>query len=82
MNEVNLRLNRERRFLVLLGVICLSLIGGALYMQIVLGEAPLSAVHPATLCAAVHCPVRIHRRGDARPYRCDRVRRAGSAQCP
>ncbi|AIS16488.1 disulfide bond formation protein B [Pseudomonas rhizosphaerae] len=41
MNEViNLRLNRERRFLVLLGVICLALIGGALYMQIVLGEAP------------------------------------------
>jgi disulfide bond formation protein DsbB len=40
MNEHMLRLNRERRFLVLLGVICLSLIGGALYMQIVLGEAP------------------------------------------
>ncbi|HEK1685999.1 TPA: disulfide bond formation protein B [Pseudomonas putida] len=40
MNEQTLRLNRERRFLVLLGVICLSLIGGALYMQVVLGEAP------------------------------------------
>ncbi|MBF8779513.1 disulfide bond formation protein B [Pseudomonas fulva] len=40
MNEPTSRLNRERRFLVLLGVICLSLIGGALYMQVVLGEAP------------------------------------------
>ena len=40
MNEQTSRLNRERRFLVLLGVICLALIGGALYMQIVLGEAP------------------------------------------
>ena len=40
MNEQTQRLNRERRFLVLLGVICLALIGGALYMQIVLGEAP------------------------------------------
>ncbi|WP_449429779.1 disulfide bond formation protein B [Pseudomonas putida] len=40
MNELTSRLNRERRFLVLLGVICLSLIGGALYMQVVLGEAP------------------------------------------
>ncbi|AQT96384.1 MULTISPECIES: disulfide bond formation protein B [Pseudomonas] len=35
-----LRLGRERRFLVLLGIICLALIGGALYMQVVLGEAP------------------------------------------
>ena len=35
-----MRLGRERRFLVLLGIICLALIGGALYMQIVLGEAP------------------------------------------
>lgn len=35
-----LYLNREKRFLVLLGIICLALIGGALYMQIVLGEAP------------------------------------------
>ncbi len=40
MNDQTSRLNRERRFLVLLGVICLALIGGALYMQIVLGEAP------------------------------------------
>ncbi|MGN8250048.1 disulfide bond formation protein B [Pseudomonas sp. Marseille-Q3773] len=40
MNEQTSRLNRERRFLVLLGLICISLIGGALYMQIVLGEAP------------------------------------------
>lgn len=40
MNEQTSRLNRERRFLVLLGVICLALIGGALYMQVVLGEAP------------------------------------------
>ncbi len=35
-----MRLGRERRYLVLLGIICLALIGGALYMQIVLGEAP------------------------------------------
>ena len=35
-----MRLGRERRFLVLLGIICLALIGGALYMQVVLGEAP------------------------------------------
>ena len=40
MNEQTSRLNRERRFLVLLGLICISLIGGALYMQVVLGEAP------------------------------------------
>jgi len=40
MNEQTSRLNRERRFLVLLGVICLALIGGAPYMQIGLGEAP------------------------------------------
>jgi len=40
MNDDMMRLGRERRFLVLLGVICLSLIGGALYMQVVLGEAP------------------------------------------
>ncbi|MFQ6573235.1 disulfide bond formation protein B [Pseudomonas sp. UM16] len=40
MNEQTSRLHRERRFLVLLGVICLALIGGALYMQVVLGEAP------------------------------------------
>jgi len=40
MSDETLKLNRERRFLVLLGVICLALIGGALYMQIVLGEMP------------------------------------------
>lgn len=40
MSEEMVRLGREKRFLVLLGVICLALIGGALYMQIVLGEAP------------------------------------------
>jgi disulfide bond formation protein DsbB len=40
MSEETMRLGRERRFLVLLGIICLALIGGALYMQIVLGEAP------------------------------------------
>lgn len=33
-------LTRERRFLVLLGIICLSMLGGALYLQVVLGEAP------------------------------------------
>ena len=40
MSDEMVRLGREKRFLVLLGVICLALIGGALYMQIVLGEAP------------------------------------------
>jgi len=40
MTDDTLRLGRERRFLVLLGLICLALIGGALYMQVVLGEAP------------------------------------------
>ena len=40
MTNDMLQLGREKRFLVLLGVICLALIGGALYMQIVLGEAP------------------------------------------
>jgi disulfide bond formation protein DsbB len=40
MSDEIMRLGRERRFLVLLGVICLALIGGALYMQVVLGEAP------------------------------------------
>ena len=40
MSEEMIRLGRERRFLVLLGIICLALIGGALYMQVVLGEAP------------------------------------------
>ncbi len=40
MSDVNTQLSREKRFLVLLGIICLALIGGALYMQIVLDEAP------------------------------------------
>src|SRR3990167_4573980 len=40
MSEETMRLGRERRYLVLLGIICLALIGGALYMQVVLGEAP------------------------------------------
>ncbi|WP_415757842.1 disulfide bond formation protein B [Pseudomonas sp. LT1P18] len=40
MSEETMQLGRERRYLVLLGIICLGLIGGALYMQIVLGEAP------------------------------------------
>jgi disulfide bond formation protein DsbB len=40
MSDDNLRLAREKRFLVLLGVICLALIGGALYLQIALDEAP------------------------------------------
>ncbi|QXI29511.1 disulfide bond formation protein B [Pseudomonas vanderleydeniana] len=40
MNDEMMRLGREKRFLVLLGGICLALIGGALYMQVVLGEAP------------------------------------------
>ena len=40
MTEDMMQLGREKRFLVLLGLICLALIGGALYMQIVLGEAP------------------------------------------
>ncbi|MET3457979.1 MULTISPECIES: disulfide bond formation protein B [Pseudomonas] len=40
MSEEMMRLGRERRYLVLLGLICLALIGGALYMQVALGEAP------------------------------------------
>lgn len=40
MIEETLRLGRERRFLIVLGLICLALIGGALYMQVALGEAP------------------------------------------
>jgi disulfide bond formation protein DsbB len=40
MSEETMRLGRERRYLVLLGIICLALIGGALYMQVALGEAP------------------------------------------
>jgi len=40
MSDNTMYLRREKHFLVLLGVICLALIGGALYMQVVLGEAP------------------------------------------
>ncbi|PVZ11212.1 MULTISPECIES: disulfide bond formation protein B [unclassified Pseudomonas] len=40
MRDEAVRLGRERRFLVLLGIICLALVGGALYMQIALGEMP------------------------------------------
>nr|WP_314491081.1 disulfide bond formation protein B [uncultured Pseudomonas sp.] len=40
MTHDTMRLGPEKRFLALLGLICLALIGGALYMQIVLGEAP------------------------------------------
>ncbi|EIK97652.1 disulfide bond formation protein B [Pseudomonas sp. M47T1] len=40
MSDVKMQLSREKRFLVLLGIICLTLIGGALYMQVVLEEAP------------------------------------------
>lgn len=40
MSDETMRLGRERRYLVLLGIICLALIGGALYMQVVLEEAP------------------------------------------
>lgn len=40
MNSDYAWLGRERRFLMLLGVICLAILGGALYMQVVLGEAP------------------------------------------
>ena len=34
MSDNLMYLRREKRFLVLLGIICLSLIGGALYMQL------------------------------------------------
>ncbi|MGV8916275.1 MAG: disulfide bond formation protein B [Pseudomonas sp.] len=40
MSDNMMYLRREKRFLVLLGVICLAMIGGALYMQVVLEEAP------------------------------------------
>jgi disulfide bond formation protein DsbB len=40
MSEDMFYLRREKQYLVLLGIICLGLIGGALYMQVVLGEAP------------------------------------------
>ncbi|MEB0040443.1 MULTISPECIES: disulfide bond formation protein B [unclassified Pseudomonas] len=40
MSDNLMYLRREKKFLVLLGVICLAMIGGALYMQVVLDEAP------------------------------------------
>src|ERR1700712_2199244 len=40
MSDNLMYLRREKQFLVLLGVICLAMIGGALYMQVVLDEAP------------------------------------------
>ncbi|WP_268799787.1 disulfide bond formation protein B [Pseudomonas huanghezhanensis] len=40
MSDNMIYLRREKQFLALLGIICLALIGGALYMQLVLGEAP------------------------------------------
>jgi len=40
MNDDNVLLRRERGLLVLLGVICLALVGGALYMQYVEHEDP------------------------------------------
>lgn len=40
MSNDDVRLAREKRFLVLLGIICLAMIGGALYLQVVLNEAP------------------------------------------
>jgi len=40
MSDNLMYLRREKKFLVLLGVICLAMIGGALYMQVVLEEAP------------------------------------------
>lgn len=39
MND-SLSLRRERRLLVLLGLVCLGLIGGALYLQVAKGEDP------------------------------------------
>lgn len=40
MSKKKVYLRRERQLLVLLGIICLALIGGAIYMQVVKGEAP------------------------------------------
>jgi disulfide bond formation protein DsbB len=40
MSDEMIDLRRERQLLFLLGIICLALIGGALYMQVVMGEAP------------------------------------------
>jgi disulfide bond formation protein DsbB len=40
MSDNMFYLRREKQALALLGIVCLALIGGALYMQVVLGEAP------------------------------------------
>lgn len=40
MNDTKLAARREKKFLFLLGVICLALIGGAVYLQVALGEQP------------------------------------------
>ncbi|WP_414444187.1 disulfide bond formation protein B [Burkholderia sp. 22PA0106] len=40
MNDFSLSLRRERRLLTLLGVVCIALLAGALYLQIVKGEDP------------------------------------------
>jgi disulfide bond formation protein DsbB len=40
MNNDNAMLRRERSLLVLLGLICVALVGGALYMQYGLHEDP------------------------------------------
>lgn len=40
MHEVDRVLRRERRLLVLLGFVCLALVGGALYLQFYHGEDP------------------------------------------
>ena len=37
MTDEMVYLRREKQFLVVLGMICLALIGGALYMQVVMG---------------------------------------------
>ncbi|WP_323118488.1 disulfide bond formation protein B [Burkholderia alba] len=40
MNDFTLSLRRERRLLVLLGLVCLALLAGALYLQFVKNEDP------------------------------------------
>ncbi|MEX3629016.1 MAG: disulfide bond formation protein B [Burkholderia sp.] len=40
MNDFSLSLRRERRLLTLLGVVCVALLAGALYLQFVKGEDP------------------------------------------
>lgn len=73
MTEDMMRLGPEKRFLVLLGLICLALIGGALYMQIVLGGVLRPTVHPATLCVAADRDLCLYWRGDADPAQHDGV---------